>query len=95
MIQLKFYFLRSYPVYLNSEYAGGQQYYATTTSNFPSSSSSSNGNTNSNSYIVPVDDAILNQSRGSPGLQTISSTVSVLFLFKITYDFLKIILWSS
>lgn len=69
---------RTYPVYAVGDYAGGQQYYATTASNFTTSSSSSNGNANSNSYIVPVDDAILgvSQSRGSP--QTIS-TVSALF----------------
>lgn len=60
-------------MYAVGDYAGGQQYYATATSNFTSSSSSSNGNTNSNSYIVPVDDSILNQSRGSPTLQTIST----------------------
>lgn len=79
---------RTYPVYAVGDYAGGQQYYATTTSNFTASSSSSNGNANSNSYIVPVDEAILgvNQSRGSP--QTIS-TVSLnsrdLF-FQINFD---------
>lgn len=67
------FFNRTYPVYAVGDYAGGQQYYATSTNNFTSSSSSSNGNTNSNSYIVPVDDSILNQSRGSPTLQTIST----------------------
>lgn len=65
--------LRTYPVYAVGDYAGGQQYYATTASSFAASSSSSNGNANGNSYIVPVDETILgvNPSRGSP--QTISS----------------------
>lgn len=66
---------RSYPVYAVGDYAGGQQYYATTASNFTTSSSSSNGNANSNSYIVPVDDSILgvSQSRGSPhSISTVS-----------------------
>lgn len=70
---------RTYPVYAVGDYAGGQQYYATTSSNFTAASSSSNGNANSNSYIVPVDDAILGvaQSRGSP--QTISTVSQMLY----------------
>lgn len=73
-----FYRCRTYPVYAVGDYAGGQ-YYATTSSNFTASSSSSNGNANSNSYIVPVDDAILGvaQSRGSP--QTISTVSQMLY----------------
>lgn len=65
-------------MYAVGDYTPGQQYYATTTSNFTTSSTSSNANANSSSYIVPVDEAILgvSQSRGSP--QTINS-VSALF----------------
>lgn len=77
----KFLSFRSYPVYAVGDYAGGQQYYATTASNFTTSNgnASSNGNANSNSYIVPVDDAILGvaQSRGSP--QTISTVSRLSF----------------
>lgn len=78
---------RTYPVYAVGDYAGGQQYYATTTSNFTASSSSSNGNANSNSYIVPVDEAILgvNQSRGSPQtISTVSLNLRALF-FQINF----------
>lgn len=85
-----FYPCRSYPVYAVGDYAGGQQYYATSSSNFTASSTSSNGNAAGNSYIVPVDEAILgvNQSRGSP--QTISSVSGSLFYFYFPYLPLKI-----
>lgn len=80
------YFSRTYPVYAVGDYAGGQQYYATTASNFTASSTSTNGNGSSNSYIVPVDEAILgvNQSRGSP--QTISNVSQVICLSNHFYS---------
>lgn len=82
-------FYRTYPVYAVGDYSGGQQYYATASSNFAASSTSSNGNGSTNSYthIVPVDEAILgvNQSRGSPqSISNVSQTFQINLLLRIS-----------
>lgn len=68
---------RAYPVYVNEYASGTQQQYYTTNESY-----SATGNHQSETYIVPVEEALLtNQSRESPqALSAVSKTICF-FLF--------------